>query len=279
LALGHGFAGATLASAAEFGALSIDLSEYEAGKAFDGDDAVERSLLRGRLAYLQALHIAHGCRTLIVIEGWESPGQSTQVQTLSQNFDPRFTQSWVNAEPHGEEKERHFLWRFWQKLPRYGQIALFDGSHYHRVLNDSVTGIIAEADVRRGFDEINEFEAQQRDSGTRLIKIFLHLTPQQYRATLTERMHDSARRWTVSAEQLHRLSVYDGYRAALNDMFGQTDTRWAPWHVIDANDVAGAEIALLRKVADEMATYVPTEFPDIGAEAAALADVVLPGGG
>ncbi len=255
--------------------MSIDLSEYEYGKAFDGDYAVELVLLRHRLEHLQALHHAHGCRTLIVIEGWDGAGKGAVIQSLGQSLDPRHSAVHSFAAASVEGSERHFLWRFWQELPRKGRIALFERSYYRRVLDDRVEGNCSETLWQRGFDEINEFEAQQRDSGTQIIKLFLHITADRQRAVLTERLHDPALRWTVTAEQLHRLSVRDGYSEALNTMFEQTDTRWAPWRVIDANEADSAHLSVLRHICDAMASYVPAAFPDIDPETAALAELIL----
>jgi AMP-polyphosphate phosphotransferase len=255
--------------------LAIDLAEFEAGSAFDGDPAVELAALRQRLSVLQTLHIAHGCRTLIVVEGWDGAGKGAAVGSLAHCMDPRFARAFPIGPASQEESERHFLWRFWQKLPRSGEISILERSYYRRVLDDRINGSCAEADWQRAFDEINEFEAQQRDSGTRVIKLFLHITAEKQRAVLTAKLHDPARRWTVSAEQLHRFSLRDRHHEALGDVFAQTDTRWAPWRVIDANEAVAAEIALLRHVADELASYVPAQFPEGDAEAAALADLIL----
>jgi AMP-polyphosphate phosphotransferase len=260
---------------AEMGSLAIDLADYEEGKAFDGDQAVEYTALRQQLAELQSLHIANDCRTLIVIEGWDGAGRGAIARAIGQSLDPRFLNAFHVGQPGAEVSGRHFLWRFWQKLPGKGEITLLDRSYYRRVLDERVDGLCSATEWSRAFDEINEFEAQQRDSGTHVIKLFLHIAGEQQRHVLTERLHDPARRWAVSAAHLHRLSTRTAYVDALHDMFERCDTRWAPWKVIDANNPSSAEIAVLTHLANELATKLPSTFPDIGQEAAALAELVL----
>jgi AMP-polyphosphate phosphotransferase len=259
--------------------MAINLADYEIEAAFDGDSAAEAQLLRARLSQLQNLHIAHRCRTLIVLEGWDGSGKAAILQTLAGIWDPRFVRICHFGAPDSVESERHFLWRFWQKMPRAGNITLFERSHYRRVLDDRVNGSVSEGEWRRGYDEINEFEAQQKDGGTKIIKLFLHMTEERQRAVLTMRLHAPESRWTVTAEQLHRLSQRGAWEDAINAMFAATDMRWAPWKLIDAQDPATAELAVLQYLAKELAAHVPADFPEMDGEAAALADLILTGTG
>jgi len=141
--------------------MTVNLSEYETGEFFDGNYAKALKKLQKRLAKLQALHIIHDCRTMIVFEGWDAAGKGGAIKRLSTFWDPRYYEVYPITAPTKEEKEKHFLWRFWSKLPGAKEIAILDRSYYGRVLVERVEGFASEVEWRRGYDEINEFESQQ----------------------------------------------------------------------------------------------------------------------
>src|SRR3546814_1229353 len=103
-------------------------------------------------------------------------------------WDPRYFEVWPISAPTEEECDRHFLWRFWQKLPGSQDINVFDRSWYGRVLVERVENLCSEAEWRRAYDEINEFEAQQIDSGTNIVKLFVHTTQQEQDERLAARL-------------------------------------------------------------------------------------------
>lgn len=255
--------------------MTIDLSDFENGKKYQGDYDADLEKLHDRLADLQSLHIIHNCRTLIVFEGWDAAGKGGAIKRLTANWDPRYFEVFPISAPTPEEKERHFLWRFWTKLPRAKEITVLDRSHYGRVLVERVEGFCTEAEWKRGFDEINEFEAQQRDIGTQIIKIFLHVTQEKQDKVLKERLKDPAKRWKVTAEDFRNREKRDAYLEAFADMFAETDTRWAPWKVIDGNNQKAARIAVLKHVVEAMEANIPQEFPALDMEIERLADLAF----
>ena len=251
--------------------MTIDLSDYEAGTRYPGDYAEDLEALQERLSRLLVSHIVHDRRSLIVCEGWDAAGKGGAIQRLTSKWDPRAYRVWPIAAPTVEEKARHFLWRFWNKLPGAGQIALFDRSWYGRVLVERVEGLAAEAEWRRGYDEINEFEAQQAYDGTTLVKLFFHGTQKTQDARLKARLDHPWKRWKVSAEDFRNRARRDDYLAALRDMFEQTDTRWAPWTAIDGNNKKAARIAALTAVAQALEASCPIKPPEADPEVARLA--------
>lgn len=247
------------------------LSEYEQGKPFKGDYAKTLKKLQKRLAELQARHIVHDCRTLIVFQGWDAAGKGGAIKRMSAFWDPRFYQVYPITAPTQEEKEKHFLWRFWNKLPRAKEITVLDRSYYGRVLVERVEGYATEAEWRRGYDEINEFEAQQGDIGTKIIKIFIHVTQEAQDRRLKERMVDPSKRWKITKDDFRNREKRDAYAAAMEEMFANNDTRWAPWKIIDGNDKKSARLAILEYVADQLETHVPSEFPELDPELVEMA--------
>lgn len=251
--------------------MSIDLYNYEAGEKYDGDYAEDLADLQKQLAEQQSLHILHKCRTLIVFEGWDAAGKGGAIKRLTANMDPRYFEVFPVSAPTLEEKDKHFLWRFWNKLPRSEEIHILDRSHYGRVLVERVEEFCTEVEWRRGYDEINEFESQQVEIGTKLIKIFLHVTQSAQDEILKERLEEPAKRWKVTADDFRNRAKRDAYLAAYAEMFAQTNTRWAPWTVIDGNNQKAARIAVLRHILNELKSHVPQEFPVVTDEIAELA--------
>lgn len=255
--------------------MAIDLSDFEAGKKFDGDYDESLKSLQDRLAVLQSLHILHSARTLIVVEGWDAAGKGGAIKRLTATLDPRYYQVYPISAPTAEEKDKHFLWRFWNKLPGKREINIWDRSHYGRVLVERVEGFCSEAEWRRGFDEINEFESRQGEIGTKIIKIFLHVTQETQDKILSERLSDPSKRWKVTAEDFRNRSKRDAYLDAMKDMFKRTDTHWAPWTVIDGNNQKAARIAVLNHVVKELEASVPQDFPEVELGILALATATL----
>jgi AMP-polyphosphate phosphotransferase len=255
--------------------MSIDLSQYESGHKYKGDYTKDLAALQKQLAEQQALHILHGCRTLIVFEGWDAAGKGGAIKRLGALWDPRYFEVYPISAPTAEEKTKHFLWRFWNKLPGPQEIHIFDRSHYGRVLVERVEGFCSEADWRRGYDEINEFESQQVEIETKLIKIFLHVTQETQDKVLQERLDTPNKRWKVTEEDFRNRAKRGDYLAAMNEMFEQTDTRWAPWAVFDGNNQKAARIAILSHILAELKSHVPQEFPDVSPQILELAKKAL----
>jgi len=251
--------------------MAIDLSDYEKGAEFDGDydEALEK--VQKRLAHIQAAHIVHGRRSVIAFEGWDAAGKGGIIQRLTAEWDPRHFEVWPISAPTDEEKARHFLWRFWNRLPGNREIAVFDRSWYGRVLVERVEGFCTEKEWKRAYDEINEFEAQQKDSGTAIIKLFVHITQETQDKRLKARLEHPWKRWKTGPDDFRNRARREDYLKAMHDMFQRTDTRWAPWTVIDGNDKKAARIKALTYIADRLEKAVPMEPPPISEELARLA--------
>jgi polyphosphate kinase 2 (PPK2 family) len=237
--------------------MSINLTDYENEIDYQGDYDADLAALQDRLSRVQAAHIMHGKRSVILLEGWDAAGKGGIIQRLTGEWDPRFFQVWPIGAPSKEESERHFLWRFWNRLPGNRSIAVFDRTWYGRVLVERVEGYAKEAEWKRGYDEINEFEAQQIDSGTAVIKLFVHITQKTQDKRLIERLNNPWKRWKTGEDDYRNRSRRDDYLAALKDMFRLTDTRWAPWQVINGNDKKSARMTALTHIADRLEAHVP----------------------
>jgi polyphosphate kinase 2 (PPK2 family) len=243
--------------------MSISLTDHEAGAKYDGnyDDAMEA--LQERLERVQAAHITHGQRSVIMFEGWDAAGKGGIIKRITALLDPRYFDVWPISAPTDEEKARHFLWRFWKRLPGNREIAIFDRSWYGRVLVERVEGFASEAEWRKGYDEINEFEAQLTGNRTNLVKIFVHLTQDEQDKRFADRLEDPWKRWKTGAEDYRNRAKRKDYLAAMDEMFAQTNTCWAPWKVIDGNNKKAARIAALTHIAEALEAVVPMTPPDL----------------
>ncbi len=255
--------------------MTIDLAKLEAGAHYDGDYKKALKAVQKRLAKLQIAHIVHGKRAIILFEGWDAAGKGGIIQRLTAEWDPRSFEVWPIAAPTAEEKARHFLWRFWQRLPAKGDIAIFDRSWYGRVLVERVEGFATEAEWRRGYDEINEFEARQRDDGTTVIKLFVHITQETQDERFRARLDHPWKRWKIGPDDFRNRAKREEYLVAMDEMFRNTDTRWSPWKAIDGNNKKAARIAALTWIADRLEKAVPMEPPEADPAVQELADEVL----
>jgi len=139
------------------------------------------------------------------------------------------------------------------------------------VLVERVEGFATPKEWKRGYDEINAFEAQQVKDGTAIVKIFLHVTQEEQDARIIRRVQHPWKRWKTGADDFRNRDKRAGYLDAMAAMFAKTDTKVAPWHVVDGNSKKAARIAVLTAVADQLEKHVPMDAPEADPETIALA--------
>lgn len=253
----------------------IDLSGYERGAKHDGDYSDDLAAVQERLARIQVAHIVHRRAAIVMLGGWDAAGKGGIIQRLTAEWDPRHFEVHPIAAPTEAERARPFLWRFWTKLPRAGDIAVFDRSWYGRVLVERVEGYAAEAEWRRGYDEINAFEAGLATSGITLVKLFVHVTAAEQDARLRARLEHPWKRWKTGADDYRNRAKRPEYLAAMAEMFERTDMAVAPWTVIDGNNKKAARIAALTVVADRLEAAVDMTPPPLDPEVERMARAAL----
>ncbi len=252
--------------------MTINLSDFEAGEKYNGDYSDALKEVQRRLARVHSQHIIHGIRTILLFEGWDAAGKGGSIRRMAAEWDPRYFEVYPIGAPTREEKDRHFLWRFWKNLPGSREIAVFDRSWYGRVLVERVEGFCSGAEWGRGYDEINEFEAQQIDGGTNLIKLFFHVTQEEQDRRFGDRLDNPFKRWKITKDDFRNRSKRDEYLTAMQDMFKFTDTRWAPWTVIDGNNKKAARIAALTHVAETLEAVLPDNLPEADPDVVKMAE-------
>ena len=214
------------------------------------------SKLQHDLKEISLAYRAQGRRAVVVFEGWDAAGKGGIIRRMGWPLDPRGFKVWAIAAPTPDEQGRHYLYRFWRRLPYRGQWVVFDRSWYGRVLVERIEGFATEAEWRRAYAEINEFERVLADDGIRLVKIFLHITPDEQLKRFRARLADPLKRWKLSEEDLRNRARWSEYETAIDQMFRHTSTVAHPWHLIPANDKRHARLAAIGAVVKHLSREV-----------------------
>ncbi len=185
---------------------------------------------------------------VIVFEGPDASGKGGAIKRVTGRLDPRGYVVWPIAAPTGEDKNHHYLWRFWRRLPVAGQIALFDRSWYGRVLVERVEGYATEDEWRRAYREINQFERQLTQFGTVVMKFWLQTSQQEQLRRFKERERTHYKAWKLTDEDWRNRGKWEDYEQAAEDMLLKTSTPPAPWTVVEANDKLYARIKVMETV-------------------------------
>jgi polyphosphate kinase 2 (PPK2 family) len=183
----------------------------------------------------------------VVFEGWDASGKGGAIKRLVAPLDPRHVRVAQFAAPTPDEKRHHFLWRFWPKLPGWGGMAVFDRSWYGRVLVERVEGFAGEAEWRRAYEEINEFERALAEEGTILIKFWLHLSEEEQLRRFEARSKNLLKSWKLTDEDWRNREKRGDYEQAVEEMLDLTDTPEAPWRLIEAEDKRYARVKVLSE--------------------------------
>jgi polyphosphate kinase 2 (PPK2 family) len=224
-----------------------------------------------RLRQIQQAYLATGDRGIIVFEGWDAGGKGGTIRRMSAVMDPRGFKVWPIAAPRDVDRERHFLYRFWERVPPVGAISVFDRSWYGRVLVERVEGLATREEWRRGYREINQFERMLRDDGARIVKIFLHISPEEQLKRFEQRLTDPLKRWKLTYEDFRNRDRRPAYETAIEEMVARTSTAVAPWHVIPADDKKFARIEALSLIAGTLSEGVDLSPQPMDEEAKAQA--------
>jgi polyphosphate kinase 2 (PPK2 family) len=202
-------------------------------------------------------------RTLVIVyEGWDAGGKGGNIKRVTEKLDPRGYEVFPIAAPKGEDATHHYLWRFWRRLkpPDEKQILFFDRSWYGRVMVERIEGFCTEAEWKRAYREINEFERQLVDFGMILVKFWIHISQEEQLNRFEARRHTAYKSWKLTDEDWRNREKWDAYSKAVNDMLLRTSTVTAPWTIVEGNDKWYARIKTLStlvKVLSQELDYRP----------------------
>ncbi|MEX3007274.1 polyphosphate:AMP phosphotransferase [Hoeflea sp. TYP-13] len=208
--------------------------------------------LQARLHRLHLLAKAQNVSSVLVFEGPDAAGKGGAIRRINESLDARNYQVHGIAAPTEEELARHYLWRFWRRLPRDGHIAIFDRSWYGRVLVERIEGFASEDDWRRSYAEINDFEEQLIEHGTVLVKCWIHITEDEQLARFKLREKTPYKRWKLTEEDWRNRDKWSDYEAAVNDMVQYTSTSTAPWTLVEGNDKRYARVKVVQTFCERL---------------------------
>lgn len=226
-----------------------------------------------QLSRLQHAYARQGRSAVIVLEGWDAAGKGGIIRRIGWALDPRSLRVWSIGAPSAEEKREHWMQRFWYRLPRGGELAVFDRSWYGRVLVERVEGFATEDAWRRAYDEINRFERMLVDEGVRLVKLFLDIQPETQLKRFKDRYEDPAKRWKITEDDLRNRVRWDDYTVAYDDMRALCSPPEAPWITIKADDKDKARLAAFDAILETVGRDVDVEPPEVPVLVKAFFDV------
>lgn len=222
--------------------LSLDKSEYKS----------QIEPLMRELRNLQRKCWQQKIPVVVVVEGWAAAGKGKLVKTALDYLDPRGFKVHPTLAPTEQEQQYPFLWRFWQKLPRDGAIALFYHSWYTHVLEDRLFKRLDPHDVPMAMRDINAFERQLVDSGVTVAKFWLHISQKKLSKRLHKYSKDELLAFRVRPEDWEQEKNYDGYEALAEEMLTFTSTGAAPWTVVEAESSRWTRVKVLSHLVTVM---------------------------
>ncbi|MCD7992479.1 MAG: polyphosphate:AMP phosphotransferase [Clostridia bacterium] len=208
--------------------------------------------LQKRLAELHSELYRLRIPVVIGFEGWDAGGKGGAIKRLTSNLDPRGYRVNPTAAPNDIEKVHHYLWRFWNNVPKAGHIAIFDRTWYGRVMVERIEGFCSETEWRRAYQEINEMESHMANAGAVVLKFWLHIDKDEQERRFKERQANPAKQWKITDEDWRNREKWDQYEEAVNEMLIRTSTTYAPWIVVEGNDKRYARVKVLQTVVDAL---------------------------
>jgi len=243
----------------------VHLADYDPhGKpGFDGSKTEGKeaaSAMDDELLDLQTRLAAHGYTggddaMLVVIQGMDTSGKGGVLKHAVSMLDPGGVRVASFKKPTEEELAHDFLWRVEKQVPHPGQVTIFDRSHYEDVLIARVHELAPTDEIERRYDAINDFEKKVADSGTRILKLMLHISKEEQRARLLKRLTRPDKLWKFKPEDVDERQLWDEYQAAYEIALERCNTEWAPWYVVPSDRKWYRTLAVATLLRDTLAAF------------------------
>lgn len=236
---------------------------------YDHDIAEEEfKALRKELREWQTRLYAEGKqKLLVVLQAMDAGGKDGTIRSVFQGVNPQGVRVHSFKVPSKEELDHDFLWRIHKVVPGKGMMGVFNRSHYEDVLVVRVHDIVPETVWRPRYEQINQFEKLLHDTGTRILKFYLHISKKEQKARFQARLDDPSKHWKFSLEDVEKRKYWDDYMAAYEEMLEKTTTPWAPWYVIPSDQKWYRNLAISRVIMatiKEMNPLYPSAEGDFG---------------
>lgn len=232
------------------------------------EDAIPKTAANiARMDTLQYLLYANGEQSLLVVlQALDAAGKDGAVRHLFSGLNPQGTSVFSFKQPSHYEAAHDFLWRIHQRVPGKGEVVIFNRSHYEDVLVARVHKLVEKSVWSKRYDMINDFEKMLSNNGTRILKFFLHISPEEQLKRFKKRLDDPSRQWKITESDYSERELWPKYMEAYEDALELTSTKLAPWFVIPSNHKWFRNLAISEIIADtldDMGLKVPTARVDI----------------
>ena len=234
------------------------------GKALD----IKRTdALIKRISSLQnMLYAQRKQKVLLVLQGMDTSGKDGTIRAMFSGVSPMGVSAVAFKSPTDEELAHDYLWRVHQHVPVKGQIAIFNRSHYEDVLITKVQNWIDDKECKRRYAQIRDFERMLAETGTVIVKVFLHISKEEQRERLQERLDDPDKQWKFAPTDIEQRKKWDAYQRAYEQAIRETDKPHAPWYIVPANSKTHRNLviaSLLLETLEGMELSFPPPHPDL----------------
>jgi len=230
-------------------------------------DIERTAALIDRIAALQdKLYAQRKQKVLLVLQGMDTAGKDGTVRALFSRISPMGLRAVAFRAPTDNELAHDYLWRVHQHVPVSGEIAIFNRSHYEDVLITRVQGLIDDDECKRRYAQIRDFERMLTETGTVIIKVFLHISREEQRQRLQERLDDPDKQWKFNPEDIKQRAKWDDYQRVYEKAIRETNAPHAPWYVVPANSKTHRNLviaSLLLETLEGMDLHYPPPHPDL----------------
>ena len=230
------------------------LDKLDLNRKLDSKDEYQELLeeYQFRLMKLERKVLEKKIAVCVAYEGADAAGKGGNIKRLTEALDPRGYEVHPIGPPSPAEKAHHWLRRFWLRIPPRGRIAIFDRTWYGRVLVERVEKFATTEEWKRAYGEINEFEKALVDDGMVLVKFWIHISKKEQLDRFKKREKDPWKNWKLTEEDWRNRKKWGDYIKALEEMFKKTDTKEAPWTIIEGNWKWWARIKALKTVVNSI---------------------------
>lgn len=234
----------------------------------DADEmAHQRKRLAEKLDKLQStLYAGKEKSLLLILQGMDTSGKDGVIRSVFRNISPLGVHAVAFGAPSEEESRHDFLWRVHGKVPARGEMTIFNRSHYEDVLVTRVRGWIKKHTWQERYQHIENFESLLRDAGVTIVKCYLHISKQEQKERLQERIKDPHKQWKLQPSDFEDRKLWDEFQVAYEEALSATSTEQAPWHIVPADSKPYRDLfvsSLLVQTLEDMDLKLPAPTCDL----------------
>ena len=254
----------------------VDLSKIDSadrelfGKGGKDESSAAYDKLQDELQHLQkVLYAQNKHRVLVVMQAMDTGGKDGCIKHVFSRIDPQGIHVRSFKKPDEEELARDFLWRVHDKVPRNGQLVIFNRSHYEDIIAVKVKKLFPEKVWKQRFRHVVEFERMLAEEGTTIVKIYLHISKDEQKRRLESRLVNPDKHWKFNPDDLKDRALWDDFMETYEELLGKTSTEYAPWYIVPANRKWYRNLIVARIMVDTL-KKLNMDFPPIDWDPSAI---------